>query len=1322
MPETCGSVILVFIEYPYYEHPYLKFNDMSNLQGSSLNTEQPKLESGKMPFQIASLLEKMSSTDKDYRFMATNDLIVELQNDSIKLDDESERRVVNMVIRLLEDKNGEVQNLAVKCLGPLVHKVKDTQTQAIFSHLCETMINGDEKLRDVSSIALKTAVAELPAATSPLTMAVIKLLVPPLKDALSDTERVDISVKLEIIDIISDILLRYGSLFSPYLKGLQEALLQQLSSDRQALRKRSIMALSNLLALSDVNLYGETMDVIVQHLTAPGASATQFRTMVQTCQSICKTTSRRFVKHLSRLVPVLVDYTVATEDDELRESCIQAFETFVYRCPREITPFISHIVKVAVDYLKHDPNYTYDDDEEMDNISQMDTDGDSDDDDEEGNEYSDDDDMSWKVRRACAKCIEALILSRRDEIVKYLTLFGPLLISRFKEREDNVKWDIMHAYTALLSQIRNLIPNFSAICVPEENGDVKKNACGDVETVTVKGGVLLRNTLSMEQLETLQALDSQIPLLVKAISRLLSTKTLKTKQYCFVLLTHLLRAYPGALGDEMLHLTAGVSSAMNDRSLNTNVKIDTLTFLSGALCTHTPEKLHAYMDVLVPLIVRAVSEQFYKVSAEALTVTTSLIRVLRPVASEQGNFDYSPYVDSIYEAIIGKLKATDIDQEVKEKAITAAGLLVATFGDFLKDKLLTCLPIFLDRLRNEMTRLVTVKALTVIVNSPLSISLHSILSDILLLLAEYLRKNHRTLKISTLNLLDSLVTNYKYGGLDGDEVMRVLQETPALISELDLQISQLTLNFLSHLVVAEPAIISSSLSEILAAYVNLLQSSLLQGATLTASLNFVLALVQAEIPLKPSFEELLDQLTAPAYDNTSLHRQAYRSISACTAVVASASGEQNRCRNLAKKLSEQILSNDTADGVRLFSLLAIGELGCTCPRTFDKFSPKPEELLVNAFNTTSEEMKTAASYALGRLALGNLEKYLPFLLEQINSQPKRQYLLLHALKEVIGSESGDSRAVEIFRPRIEQIWPVLITHATAAEEGTRNVVAECLGKLCLVHPEQLLQRLKKCVTSPNPFMRATAVTAVKFLIVEQWTAIDDLLQSSMTHFLKTVTDDDLNVRRVALIAFNSAAHNKPRLIRDLLPIFLPSLYSETVVKKDLVREVEMGPFKHTVDDGLDLRKAAFECMYTLLETCLERLDIFEFITHVENGLKDQHDIKLLTYLMLARLATLCPSQVLQRLDSLCEPLKTQIQARAKANAVKQENDKQDELRRAALRVVVALQRIPEADRQQQFADLLAIIRSSSEINTIYQLVERDAVHRLYTSDSVMEIE
>lgn len=42
-------------------------------------------------------------------------------------------------------------------------------------------------------------------------------------------------------------------------------------------------------------------------------------------------------------------------------------------------------------------------------------------------------------------------------------------------------------------------------------------------------------------------------------------------------------------------------------------------------------------------------------------------------------------------------------------------------------------------------------------------------------------------------------------------------------------------------------------------------------------------------------------------------------------------------------------------------------------------------------------------------------------------------------------------------------------------------------------------------------------------------------------------DSDLNVRRVALVAFNSAAHNKPSLIRDLLKTILPQLYNETKV-------------------------------------------------------------------------------------------------------------------------------------------------------------------------------
>lgn len=62
--------------------------------------------------------------------------------------------------------------------------------------------------------------------------------------------------------------------------------------------------------------------------------------------------------------------------------------------------------------------------------------------------------------------------------------------------------------------------------------------------------------------------------------------------------------------------------------------------------------------------------------------------------------------------------------------------------------------------------------------------------------------------------------------------------------------------------------------------------------------------------------------------------------------------------------------------------------------------PNLKEVLLNSFTPSSEEVKSAASYALGSVAVGNLPEFLPFILGEIDAQPKRQYLLLHSLREV----------------------------------------------------------------------------------------------------------------------------------------------------------------------------------------------------------------------------------------------------------------------------------------------------------------------------------
>lgn len=69
-----------------------------------------------------------------------------------------------------------------------------------------------------------------------------------------------------------------------------------------------------------------------------------------------------------------------------------------------------------------------------------------------------------------------------------------------------------------------------------------------------------------------------------------------------------------------------------------------------------------------------------------------------------------------------------------------------------------------------------------------------------------------------------------------------------------------------------------------------------------------------------------------------------------------------------------------------------------------------------------------------------------------------------------------------------------------------------------------------------------------------------------------ISDGDLGNHRLALTTVNSAIHNKMDLVFPYLDQLLPAVVADTNIKPELIREVQMGPFKHKVDDGLELRK------------------------------------------------------------------------------------------------------------------------------------------------------
>uniref|UniRef100_A0A804LF01 RNA helicase aquarius insertion domain-containing protein n=1 Tax=Zea mays TaxID=4577 RepID=A0A804LF01_MAIZE len=172
---------------------------------------------------------------------------------------------------------------------------------------------------------------------------------------------------------------------------------------------------------------------------------------------------------------------------------------------------------------------------------------------ESANEYTDDEDASWKVRRASSKCLSAIIVSRPEMLVKMFLEACPKLIERFREREENVKMDIFNTFIELLRQTGN---------VTKGQGDI----------------------------------DESSPrwLLKQEVQKLSS---LSTGSYVgtFSVLKELVVVLPDCLADHFGSLVPGIEKALNDKSSTSNLKIEALVLTRLVMASHSPSVFHPYI-------------------------------------------------------------------------------------------------------------------------------------------------------------------------------------------------------------------------------------------------------------------------------------------------------------------------------------------------------------------------------------------------------------------------------------------------------------------------------------------------------------------------------------------------------------------------------------------------------------------------------------------------------------------------------------------------------------------------------------------------------
>jgi len=317
---------------------------------------------------------------------------------------------------------------------------------------------------------------------------------------------------------------------------------------------------------------------------------------------------------------------------------------------------------------------------------------------------------------------------------------------------------------------------------------------------------------------------------------------------------------------------------------------------------------------------------------------------------------------------------------------------------------------------------------------------------------------------------------------------------------------------------------------------------------------------------------------------------------------------------------------------------------------------------------------------------------------------KKKYLLLSSLKEIISQASADK-----ISPFIADMLPLLFENAGVTEGGIPNVVSECLGKLTVIDYDTVMKSLKKSLESKNTQELTTIVTALRYTISEQNRKYDGSLKKDIISFLSLLKrDTDHLLRRACVLLLTTSIYNKKSLVEDYLDNVLPSVYLETVTDEKLIETINLGPFKHTVDKGEDLRKSTFECLDTVLEKCSNRIDLNKFCASLTNGLLDRStDIRMLTFVMFNKTCNVASNSVVSSLTEISDGLKDTLTKTLKENAVQTERERHSESIRCALKTVNIISQLKGSGDSISFQDLLLkTIKPNENLQQLYESIQK----------------
>ena len=1125
---------------------------------------------------ISKLQKDLENPDPHFRQNAVIGLGKYFENEEArkKLKEQEKTLIVNHLLKCLkpEEDSMEVKTRTVKIFKEISIHLKDAEIIQIFTNIINYITDEKSEGKDIFVNCIKTLLANVPGS---FYETIGKIIIPTLTKGIMTKNQ---EIIILCLDTFNDYIKKFDyelikkkhTSFKIDEEKIVKVALDNINSTNDLLKTNSIEILGTVGVLLNKKQISTTTEKLI-NLIQKSNTITEKKNYILALKSLGHTLSRSQGHMVPKIIALLVTFLTKDfldsdgeydEKNSLVEATLNCIEIYICTSISLLKDEIPSIINYSTDLLTYDPGNT----NNGENVEI------------EGYEGYDDvefdanlEDTAWKVRRAASRILRMILSSGFNLTPETKEKIIGGLIQNFGEQEENAKLEINLCLKLYLDSLVH------AKKTPEK-----------FELMKVQSIIVNEFIPSVSK----DLIDKMLKDLKGSAPDSIISSTLK-------LLPSLAFVCPEKLIDDFETLKEGIDKTCFKSNENTIILMNFLSSLF--LADDIDEEYKNIYKHIIEYLKKGLANSYYKVSTEAIKASGNLFKILSQ--DEEGN---KTYIKTLYDDILPKFKAQDIDSEIKVATSNAIADFIESCGKLLKEnEIKELFKIYIDKTNNDLIKPEILRILNEIFSKDIKeINLSVAIEEMQKPLLNLLESSPQQIQIKILILFDTFFKKYPNA---------LKKYTEVLVDKLlKIKIKEGVLLYLFNIFKNMFSFLNESMIKTIFEYIEMkFNESTMDNSFLTSIFDFT-RLGCNKLQKKDLIEKV--KKYSPKMKDLNENIAYYFSIIICY------SGEEPTFLKEALKQIE-ILGNNTENQKQLETVLnLIGDVCENSQQNHDDLLTELEKLKKKLGNKISDSV----SKIEGKIGVSNPIGFI----NKLTSKPQDQNSRV-SLKEFLNLI--EKKNIRITDANIDGLISWLLNTPKLEEENINKYVGTCIGLIAKLDND-LVNKYINLLKENTGFKKSSLLNGAKEILKSKLTFPEKIIKPLYDQIIESIKSKERLIKEHSLQALSYMQFKDPKslLAFYLVPENRKIIGESCKTDKAYIKEADFGNGNKIVEDGgKGIRQAALDIETFMIVNYPNKIILEEIIPLMIECLLDTEDyLQQIVYNNIIRLAKLKPTAFL----------------------------------------------------------------------------------------------